>query len=250
MPNFPPLRNYVFSVVDRWIAVHRLEPPFLEIGAGTGALAAHLAEAGWEGTALDSSPHACKLARERLARWPGIRSVEGDLEKIERRDFRTIFLMDVLEHVKDDEALLRGATERLAPGGAMVLLVPVNPKEWSQDDEIYGHFRRYAWHEMEEKVKRAGCDLVESWNVTFPFMWALRRFYLRLLPRRPEPALKDELTAASSIYNPWDEDGFLRWVGAVAGWGPWWRPLMAVQNLFSRSLRGHAAMFLGRKDGR
>lgn len=211
-------------------------------------MAAHLAELGWEGTALDSSAHACKLARERLASWPGIRSIEGDLKKVERRDYRTVFLMDVLEHVKDDEALLVGARERLAPAGAMVLLVPVNPEEWSHDDEIYGHFRRYSWKEMEEKLGRTGFRLVESWNVTFPFMWALRRFYLRFLPSHSDPALKDELTAASSIYNPWDERGFLRWVGAVAGWGPWWRPLMGIQNLYSKSLRGHAAMFLGRKE--
>ncbi len=244
VPNFPPLRRYVFSVVDRWIARRGLKPPFLEAGCGTGALAAHLAAKGWSGTALDSSPAAIAMAKLELARFPSVKVVEGDLNSLHERRFGCAFVMDVLEHVRDDEAMLAALASRLAEGGFLVLLVPVNPEEWAADDVIYGHFRRYGWQEVEARLGRAGLKLVESWNVTVPCMWLLRRIYLRFLPGPRDPGPRDTLTAASSFYNPWDGNGVLSWLGMAAGLAFRWFPLFGLQDLFSSSRRGHAAMFL------
>ncbi|MEK7765598.1 MAG: class I SAM-dependent methyltransferase [bacterium] len=248
MPNYPPLRRYVFAVVDRWIARHGLQGPFLEVGCGTGLLAAHLGARGWSGVALDSSRAAAALARERLVAFPGIACVEGDLAAVGGGEFRSVFMLDVLEHVSDDEALLGALASRLAPGGCLVLLVPVNPPEWRADDELYGHYRRYGWEEIEMKLGRAGLAPVERWNVTVPVMWLLRRLYLAFL--RPGSASgsapRDTLTAASSYFNPWDRSGPLRAAGALTA-RAWWRPLFVLQDLFARSRRGHAAMFLSRK---
>ena len=246
VPNYPPLRRYVFAVVDRWIERHALSGPFLEVGCGTGLLAEHLAARGWTGVALDSSPAAAARARERLAARTGIACVEGDLDAAPAGPYRTVFMMDVLEHVADDEALLGALAARLAPGGALVLLVPVNPREWGPDDALYGHCRRYGWEEVEMKLGRAGLEPADRWNVTVPVMWALRRLYLALLPRGQVPAPRDALTAASSFFNPWDRSGALRLAGAVTA-RAWWGPLFALQDLFARSRRGHAALFLSRK---
>lgn len=247
MPNFRPLRRYVFSVVDRWIATRKLEPPFLEVGCGTGQLARHLAERGWEGVALDSSAAAAERAAQALSGFPRVRVVTGALPAAGPGPFRTLLLMDVLEHVQDDRALLRDLATRAAPGGWLVLLTPVNPSEWRHDDVVYGHYRRYGWEELEEKLSTAGFEVVERWNVTVPFMWALRRVYLALMARRPVSAGQDTLTAASSMYNPWDERPLLRIVGAALSWPIWWAPFFSVQNRFSASRRGHAAMFLARR---
>ena len=247
MPNFRPLRRYVFSVVDRWIAAYRLEPPFLEIGCGTGLLAAHLAARGWDGVALDSSPDAVTAARATLATASGVRIVEGGLAAVGSGPFRTVLLMDVLEHVQDDAGLLREIAARLAPAGWLVLLTPVNPREWGHDDVLYGHFRRYGWEELDAKLEAAGLTRVDRWNVTVPFMWALRRLYLMLLPRQTAVPGRDTLTAASAMYNPWDARWFLRAAGAVFGLPLWWVPLFAVQDAWRGSRGGHAAMVLARK---
>jgi SAM-dependent methyltransferase len=247
MPNFPPLRRYVFSVVDRWIARHGLESPFLEVGCGTGDLAVHLAGKGWTGTAFDSSAEALSRARQALAPYPGIRVVADGLAGVPDGAFRTVFLMDVLEHVQDDAGLLRTLAGKLAPGGSLVLLTPVNPGEWGHDDDIYGHFRRYGWEELADKLAGAGLARVEQWNVTVPFIWALRRLYLRALPGKSREGGQDSLTAASSFYNPWSQNALLRGAGALLGLKIWWAPLFWLQDRFNWSTGGHAAMFLARK---
>ncbi len=248
MPNFPPLRRYVHGVVDRWIDGHGLQPPFLEVGCGTGVLAAHLAGRGWHGVALDSSPAALERARARLAGSTGVTVSDGTLASLEGRFFQTALIMDVIEHVRDDAGLLRDLAARLAPGGALILLTPVNPREWRQDDVLYGHYRRYGWEELEGKLNAAGLRLVDRWNVTVPFMWMFRRAYLALLPVRLSSGGQDQLTAASSIYNPWDQRLLLAWAGKLLGWSGWWAPLFAIQHLFAKSRGGHAAMFLARKE--
>jgi SAM-dependent methyltransferase len=248
MPNFPPLRRHVFSIVDRWIARHSLKSPFLEIGCGTGDLAAHLAGRGWEGVALDSSPEAVDRARRTLEGFPKVRTLCGGLDGVPTGPFNTVFIMDVLEHVTDDAGLLAALAERTAPGGVIVLLVPVNPREWRRDDDLYGHIRRYGWDELEGRVAAAGFDTVERWNVTWPFMWAMRRLYLLLLPRSPVRVTRDTLTASSSFYNPWSENRALGWAGYLLGLPVWWRPFLLIQDVFRKSRRGHAVMLLARRS--
>jgi hypothetical protein len=81
-------------------------------------------------------------------------------------------------------------------------------------------------------------------------LWCLRRLYLKLLPGGAVARAQDQLTAASSIYNPWDQNAVLKWAGRVLGWPLWWWPVFRLQDLFSSSRRGHAAMFLARKGTR
>ncbi len=249
MPNFPPLRRYVFSIVDRWTARHGLASPFLEVGCGTGELAVRLARRGWEGTVVDSSPEALARARASLESFPGVRVADGGLEGVVAGGFRTAFLMDVVEHVEDDEGLLRKMASKLATDGFLVLLTPVNPSAWGRDDELYGHCRRYGWKELEGKLEAAGFTVVTHWNVTVPFIWLLRRLYLRALPSGAGSSRRDALTASSSFFNPWSERLLLRAAGAVLGLPLWWIPLFLVQDLFAGSRWGHAAMFLARKEG-
>ena len=247
MPNFPPLRRYVFSVVDRWITGHGLVAPFLEVGCGTGDLAVHLARRGWNGIAQDSSEEALARASRALAGYPGIRVSREGLESVPPGSANTVFIMDVVEHVQDDLGLLRILAGKTAPGGHLVLLTPVNPGEWGHDDEIYGHFRRYGWEEMELRLSDAGFEVLDRWNVTSPFIWLLRKIYLLFLPRGGAGGSKDRLTAASSFYNPWSRRTLLHAAGTVIGWRLWWGPLFWVQDRFAKTRRGHAAMFLARK---
>lgn len=67
-----------------------------------------------------------------------------------------LLLMDVLEHVEDDEELLRRYLSHISPGGSVLITVPAFQFLWSAHDEILGHHRRYTLREVVALAKRAG----------------------------------------------------------------------------------------------
>jgi glycosyltransferase involved in cell wall biosynthesis len=74
------------------------------------------------------------------------------------RDFNpdTIVCLNVLEHIKDDRAVLRSLNNVLSSGCRIVFLVPFNPKLFSEFDRQIGHYRRYEEGELEGKMTEAG----------------------------------------------------------------------------------------------
>ena len=63
---------------------------------------------------------------------------------------------DVLEHIEQDERVLREINEAMKPGGGLLLTVPQHPRLWSAADVRACHQRRYTRRELIEKVQAAG----------------------------------------------------------------------------------------------
>ena len=60
-----------------------------------------------------------------------------------RKSFDTILYVDVLEHIEDDLQETINATERLKPGGRLVVLAPAHQWLFTEFDKCVGHYRRY-----------------------------------------------------------------------------------------------------------
>jgi SAM-dependent methyltransferase len=73
--------------------------------------------------------------------------------------FDLIGLFEVLEHVADDEGLLREMARITRPGGHLVLTVPLGMKYYCSFDRYMGHVRRFEPDELRSKVERAGYAL-------------------------------------------------------------------------------------------
>jgi SAM-dependent methyltransferase len=127
--------------------VHQVLPapargPIIDVGCGTGANIAALAEE-YDCTGIDPSHEAIELAR---SRFPAVRFVCGqgpDTLDALVAQARLVLLMDVLEHVPDDFALLSSLLAAAATGTIFLVTVPANPAFWSAHDESNGHYRRY-----------------------------------------------------------------------------------------------------------
>lgn len=59
------------------------------------------------------------------------------------RAFDLVCAMDIIEHVEDDVGAVRELTRVLAPGGTLLISVPLHPAHWTAFDEFVGHCRRY-----------------------------------------------------------------------------------------------------------
>ena len=117
----------------------------LEVGAGIGAnqrIFAHLDVQRW--TSLEPDRHLVEQLRDSLPDHAKYELVSGTLEDLPRRGFDAILYLDVLEHIEDDAAELRRASEHLKHEGALVVLAPAHSWLFTRFDAAVGHFRRYT----------------------------------------------------------------------------------------------------------
>jgi SAM-dependent methyltransferase len=171
---FTARRRILDGVIERIV-----RPPsdarILELGAGTGHNLAMLSRFGQvEASELD--PVARQLASERLGR-PVVEAALPDLSMFPAGTYDIVALLDVLEHVPDDKGSLSAIIDRLKPGGALLLTVPINPWMWSAHDVAHHHHRRYRRSEIRRLALDAGyeIELMSPFNsLLFPPIAAVR----------------------------------------------------------------------------
>lgn len=159
-------RNKVIS----WV-LNRYKPNFksmLEIGCGTGFVISHLVkqfpDVKFSGSEIFTAglSHAAK-------RVQSANLMQMDARKIPFiNEFDIIGAFDVLEHIKEDEVVLKEIYKALNTNGMLVLTVPQHQWLWSQADQHACHERRYSASELKEKLHRAGFEIVRSTSfITF-----------------------------------------------------------------------------------
>jgi SAM-dependent methyltransferase len=137
---------------------HRMAPPFVDAGAGTGAFAAGIAAEGRDVVWFDIAP----------TRPPGFRASITAIP-LRTGSAGTIITRDVLEHV-DDRAALAECARVLRRGGHLLVTVPGWPSLWGPRDTLAGHLRRYRWRDLMALVDWAGFDVVEKRGYQFALL--------------------------------------------------------------------------------
>lgn len=131
----------------------RQEGNVLDIGCGAGNMIHHLSRYGHvKGIDIDARPVAMAQAR-------GYDVRQGDPTRglaFPDSSFDLVAVLDVIEHVDDDQALLREAYRVLRPGGTLAITTPAFQWLWSYNDILNAHKRRYTPRALSERVERAG----------------------------------------------------------------------------------------------
>jgi SAM-dependent methyltransferase len=166
--------------VRDWIA--RVRPPapndlLLDCGAGTGLFAEEMS-ALCRVMVLDDHEEALRILRTRF-KPEQILSLAGDRVPLPDASLEYVTALDVLEHVPDDAAVVRGFHRLLKPGGLAVVTVPAGMALWSDWDVALHHFRRYDCAQLEAIFPAAAWEIVHV-NYTnvpvYPAVWALRKW--------------------------------------------------------------------------
>ncbi|MFC4727953.1 class I SAM-dependent methyltransferase [Coralloluteibacterium thermophilus] len=76
--------------------------------------------------------------------------------------FDLVAAMDIVEHVDDDEAAFAELARVCAPGGCLLLSVPLHMSAWTPFDEFVGHRRRYAPEALLALLTRHGFEIERS----------------------------------------------------------------------------------------
>lgn len=114
----------------------------VDVGCGTGANIAALAE-DYRVLGVDDSAEGIDLARQRFADVQFVHGRAPDDLEGRLADAAAVLMMDVLEHVPDDAAVLGPIVEATPPGTVFLLTVPAGMHLWTEHDEHFGHYRRY-----------------------------------------------------------------------------------------------------------
>lgn len=166
--------------VRDWI--RRVRPPrrddvLLDCGAGTGLFAKEM-EADCRVMVLDDHEEALRILRTRF-KADQILSLAGDRVPLPDGSLEYVTALDVLEHVPDDAAVVRGFHRLLKPGGLAVVTVPASMALWSDWDVALHHFRRYHRAQLRALFPTQDWDVVYA-NYTnvlvYPAVWSVRKW--------------------------------------------------------------------------
>jgi SAM-dependent methyltransferase len=134
---------------------------FLEIGCGTGYVLSGISRSfpDMKLSGGELSQKGLSFARERL---PNADLLLMDASHIPfNGEFDLIGAFDVLEHIREDEQVLKQMRKAVSSvGGGIILTVPQHRFLWSHIDTYSGHVRRYRAVDLQRKVERAGFNVV------------------------------------------------------------------------------------------
>jgi SAM-dependent methyltransferase len=159
----------------------------LDAGCGTGLNLKYLQTLG-ESVGLDISEDALGFSRAR-----GLRSLicaSADKLPLMSKAFDLVLALDVIEHIEDDDSVIREFNRVLRPGGWLIVTVPAFMSLWSEHDVAVHHKRRYALHELIFILKSGGFRI--EWASHWNFVLFLPVFGMRLLKRHSRSKSKKQ----------------------------------------------------------
>jgi len=137
-----------------------LSGSILEIGAGRGDFTWRFATHG-SLTATEISETLLEHLRIRFRTDDNVQiSGPEALDSCEKYD--SIVLVNVLEHIQNDEETLRKLFMLLRPGGVLILYVPAFWFLYSDYDSQIGHYRRYRSKELQTLCSHVGLEVLDS----------------------------------------------------------------------------------------
>ncbi len=172
------MRNKIIgNVITRYLSP---QSRILEVGCGTGYVSRYLKKMGYHVECADLFFNALQFCKERDAGDPYYQFNLSDQLFIE--EFDGICAFDVLEHIDDDDTVLKNIHDALKPGGTLFITVPADKRLWSAMDIYSEHKRRYSLKELREKIERNGFKVIKmSYFMTllYPFILLSRKLSSR-----------------------------------------------------------------------
>lgn len=181
-------RNYaewIFELIEPHLGCE-----VLEVGAGHGTFTEMLARKTKRVVACDISERCAGRLRERFSRDEHVEVLHGSIDSAATHGpFDSVVLINVLEHIEDDDGALRDARSLLTRGGQIVLWVPAFSFLYSDFDRRIGHHRRYDKTGLRRQLADAGYEAaaVSYFNAVGAVAWLVVARFLRRTPTDSVP---------------------------------------------------------------
>lgn len=209
--------RYRKTIILQALRGHGVDPsrPLIDLGCGAGVVATHLSQHGYRVDFADVHTEALQVARQRFEATLGTtvplpRFIRVDITRgFPVDDYHGYLLLDVLEHLPDDVAVMRTLHRRMeavarpvsrlgtSAGQDFVLFtVPAFPSLWSPWDDLEKHKRRYTLTTARRLCEATGFEVMRATCFFFPLFFAAAAVKaLRLAGR----ALRGQATSPAAI---------------------------------------------------
>lgn len=188
----------------------------LDVGCGSGVLAARMRSLGWDVVCVEPDPESAAIARQTF----GLTVYDGTLEEaaLPAGTFDAVTLGHVIEHVPDPVGTLAVCGRLLMPGGVITAMTPnirslgrrVFGADWMHWD-VPRHRYLFSPSSLSETARRAQLRPLESRTTARAARWAWRR------SRELARGARIEEMGSGSARGP-AAVGFALVEGALAGW--------------------------------
>lgn len=158
---------------------------FLDLGCGTGAVLTAMRKAfpDMSITAADGTPESVAIASERV---DDVQLLQCDARCLPFvAEFGLVGAFDVIEHIEEDEAVLKRLYQAVRPGGGIIITVPQHQWLWSVADDFSFHKRRYTRQDLVRKVTQSGFTVIRTTSFVSVLLPAII-LSRRRLPKRVE----------------------------------------------------------------
>ncbi len=143
----------------------------LEIGSGIGNISAFFLDDGYSITLSDIRTHYFEDLKNKFSGFVNLESaIQMDLvddlfrEKFSYLQgyFDTVFALNVVEHIEDDNRAIQNCRYLLKEGGNIIILVPAYRSLYNGFDENLGHFKRYTKKTIEALLSKNNFSIIHS----------------------------------------------------------------------------------------
>jgi SAM-dependent methyltransferase len=153
-------QNWIFARVAPWLG-----GTAAELGAGIGSFSAMFARNVISLDAIEPSTALQARLTSAVSELGNVRvlaqSAEGWLADVAPQHYDCVVMINVLEHIRDDAAVLKGIYDALKPGGRLIVFVPALQFLFSNIDRQVGHFRRYERSALTSVLAGAGFRIAD-----------------------------------------------------------------------------------------
>lgn len=149
-----------------------LKGRILEIGSGIGNISDCVVKNNLAITLSDYSDHYCSYLDKKFINQPLVKGIfqidlaDSDFDEkynLLIQKFDTVFALNVIEHIKDDQLAIANCRKLLKPGGHLIILVPAYQSLYNGFDVELEHFRRYTKKTVSELLNSQQLNILQTW---------------------------------------------------------------------------------------
>ncbi|MBN1903210.1 class I SAM-dependent methyltransferase [Candidatus Sumerlaeota bacterium] len=187
---FQGRKKILFKMIEHYGLLKDGNARVLDIGCGTGLILQSISSRSIA-IGMDFSRKAISYCRRRNIRD----LLLGDVSNLPIKDSSVdlILALDLMEHIEDDEGLMKEIYRTLKPKGYILATVPAHQYLWSGHDEALHHFRRYSKESFWKLITGNKFQPVKfSYVISFTFLpiflfRMIQKAYRRFIPSTGNP---------------------------------------------------------------